>query len=40
VYYTSVATIIISDYFKTCLYHDDPLFQAVSELAAASNLRW
>jgi len=25
VYYTSIASIITSDYFKTCLYHDDPL---------------
>jgi len=25
VYYTSIASIINPDYFKTCLYHDDPL---------------
>jgi len=25
VYYTSIASIVTSDYFKTCLYHDDPL---------------
>jgi len=24
-YYTSIASIITSDYFKTWLYHDDPL---------------
>jgi len=24
-YYTSIASIITPDYFKTCLYHDDPL---------------
>jgi len=25
VYYTSIASIITPDYFKTCLYQDDPL---------------
>jgi len=25
VYYTSIACIITPGYFKTCLYHDDPL---------------
>jgi len=25
VYYTSIASIITPDYFKTCLYHDDQL---------------
>jgi len=25
VYYTPIASIITPDYFKTCLYHDDPL---------------
>jgi len=25
VYYTSIASIITPDYFKTYLYHDDPL---------------
>jgi len=25
VFYTSVASINIPDYFKTCLYHQDPL---------------
>jgi len=25
VYYTSIASVITLDYFKTCLYHDDPL---------------
>jgi len=25
VYYTSIASIITPDYFKTCLYHDNPL---------------